>query len=453
MNSSSNQFANLDISKLNFLKELTKNVLQQAKQEGATQAEVSVTLDKGLSTSVRLGEVETLEFHQEQGLGITVYFGKSKGTAATADLSEAALSQTIKAACNIAKYTMPDECSGLADPDLLAFDYPDLQLYFPSSITPDSAIQMATECESIGRQYNKKITNSEGASVSTFESLQVYGNSNGFIGGFPSSRYNLSCVLIGEEKGKMQRDYWYHVIRDPSKLESPREVAEKAAQRTIVRLGARRIKTGKYPVIFQAEMAKGLLSHFIQSIQGSSLYREASFLLNTLGKPVFSSWVQIDEQPHILSALASAPYDSEGVRTKNKSIVTNGVLDTYILGSYSARQLKMKTTGNAGGVHNLFIKSNKDQNLDALLKEMNTGLLVTELMGQGINMITGDYSRGASGFWVENGVIQYPVEEVTIAGNLRDMFQELVAVANDIDTRGGIFTGSWLLPDMMVAGE
>lgn len=446
--------SHIDLNKLDSLKELVQDVLKQAKEHGASQAEVGLSVEKGLSTTVRMGEVDTLEFHQEQGLGITVYFGKCKGTASTADLTEAAITETIKAACNIAQFTMPDECSGLADPELMAYDYPDLQLYYPSSFTPESAIKMATECEAFGRESDKRITNSEGGSVGTHEGLHMYGNSNGFIGGYPSSRYNLSCTLIGEEKGKMQRDYGYTTARDATQLKTPRQVAEEAARKTLARLGARRIKTGKYPVIYQAEAARGLLSHFIQAIMGSSLYRQASFLLDTLGKPVFAPWVQIDERPHLLGGLASAPFDSEGVRTSAKSIVTNGVLDTYILGSYSARKLGMKTTGNAGGVHNLFIKpSDQLKDLSGLLQEMGTGLLVTELMGQGVNTITGDYSRGATGFWVENGVIQYPIEEITIAGNLRDMFRELAAVGNDIDTRSGILTGSWLIPEMVVAGQ
>ena len=452
MTTSNDPLLEMDLTRIAQLKQLTQDILQQAKQQGATQAEVGIGVEKGLATTVRLGEVDTLEFHQEQGVGITVYFGKCKGLASTADLSPAAIQDTINAACNIARYTMADEYSGLADAEYMAYHYPELNLYYPSPLTPEVAIEMATECENIARHADKRITNSEGASLSSHEGIHVYGNSHGFIGGYPSSRYSLSCVLIGEEKGHMQRDYSYTVARDASQLESPRDIALQAAQRTVARLGARRIKTGKYPVIYRAEVARGLLSSFIQAIQGNNLYREASFLLNTLGKPVFAPWVQIDERPHLLGGLGSAPFDAEGVRTQAKPIVTDGVLQTYILGGYSARKLDMQTTGNAGGVHNLFIRSG-DKDLTQLLQQMDTGILVTELMGQGVHLITGDYSRGATGFWVEKGIIQYPIEEITLAGNLRDMFLELIAVGTDIDTRSSIYTGSWLLPDMMIAGE
>jgi PmbA protein len=443
---------NLDLTKLDQLKQLTADILQKAKLQGASQAEVGIGVEKGLATTVRIGEVETLEFHQEQGVGITVYFGKCKGTASTADLHPDSIEEAIRAACNIAQYTMADECSGLADADLMAYGYPELNLYYPSTIHAEAAIEMATECEALARQADKRITNSEGASVNTHESLHIYGNSHGFIGGYPTSRYSMTCVLIGESKGAMQRDYWYTLARDPALLETPKQVAHHAAQRTVARLGARRIKTGKYPVIYQADAARGLLGNFIQAIQGSSLYRESSFLLDMLDKPVFAPWVQIDEDPYVIGGLASVPYDAEGVRPVARSIVQDGVLQTYLLSSYSGRKLNMPTTGNAGGVHNLFIRSG-EHDLDGLLKKMGTGLFLTELMGQGVQIINGDYSRGATGFWVENGVIQFPVEEITLAGNLRDMFMNILEVGTDIDKRSGVQTGSWLLPEMMVAGE
>lgn len=442
----------LDLSRLDQLKQLAADILHQAKQLGATQAEVGMGVEKGLSTTVRLGDVETLEFHQEQSVGITVYFGKCKGTASTGDLSPTAIHETIKAACNIAQYTMPDECSGLADAELMAYDYPNLGLYFPSTIHAEIGIEMAKECEAIAMQSDKRITNSQGASVHTHESLHVYGNSHGFIGGYPTSNYSLNCILIGEEKGEMQRDYWYSIARDPTLLESPRDVALQAVQRTIARLGARKIKTGKYPVIYQADAARGLLGSFVQAIQGSNLYRQSSFLLDMLGKQVFAPWVQINEDPYVLGGLGSVPYDAEGVRPTSKTLVKDGILQSYLLSSYSARKLHMSTTGNAGGVHNLFINAG-EQDLTGLLKQMGTGLLITELMGQGVRLITGDYSRGASGFWVENGQIQHAVEEITLAGNLRDMLLNVVAIGNDIDKRSGIQTGSWLLPEMTVAGE
>jgi len=453
---SSKNIENLNLDRFADFYQLTQDILHLAVQKGATQAEVAVSLDSGLSTTVRAGEVETLEFHREQGMGVTVFFGKRKGIASSSDISQAAIEETVKAACNIAQFTMPDECAGLADPELMAYDYPQLDLYHPWKISPEEAIKIATECETYGRKIDKRITNSEGAGLNTHEGLQVYGNTHGFIGGYPTSRYTLSCVLIGEQQGHMQRDYWYTVARDGRQLESAKSVAQHAAERTLARLGARKIKTGKYPILFQADVARSLLGGFISAIQGSNLYRQASFLLNCLGKSVFAPWVNIEEHPHVLGGLASAPFDADGVRTQPKSLVTDGVLQSYILSSYSARKLNMTTTGNAGGVHNLFIKpagKNGEQDLAALLKHMGTGILVTELMGHGTNIITGDYSHGAVGFWVENGVIQYPIEEFTIASNLKDMFLNLVAVGNDIDKRSGIQTGSWLLDTMTVAGE
>jgi PmbA protein len=453
---SSKAIENINLDRLADFYQLTQDVLHLAIQQGATQAEVAVSMDTGLSTTVRSGEVETLEFHREQGVGITVFFGKRKGIASSSDINMAAIEETVKAACNIAQFTMPDECAGLADPELMAYEYPDLDLYHPWAISPEEAIAIATECETAGRKIDKRITNSEGASLNTHEGIHVYGNTHGFIGGYPTSRYTLSCVLIGEHQGNMQRDYWYTISRDGRKLESAKLVAQRAAERTLARLGARKIKTGKYPILFQADAARGLLGSFISAIQGNSLYRNASFLVDTLGKQVFAPWVNIEEHPLLPGALASAPFDAEGVRTKPKSVVIDGVLQSYILSSYSARKLNMTTTGNAGGVHNLFIKpdgKSGNQDLSALLKQMGTGILVTELMGQGTNIITGDYSRGAVGFWVENGVIQYPIEEFTIASNLKEMFLNLVAVGNDIDTRSGIHTGSWLLDTMTVAGE
>ena len=434
------------------LEQLVSDLLAEAKQQGASAAEAGVSSDSGLSLTVRMGDVETIEHTRDNGLGITVYFGQCKGTASTSDLSPEAVRDTVKAACNIAKYTTTDDCSGLADAELMAKDLSDLDLYHPWDIDIDSAIELGKQCEDTARNLDSRIVNSEGASLSSHAGLHIYGNSNGFVGGYPTSRHSLSCSVIGQEGDAMQRDYWYTVGRAAADLEAAEAVGQKAAQRTLGRLGARQISTREAPILFQSDVATSLLRSFTGAIRGAALYRKSSFLLDHLDKQVFPDFVHIHENPHLLKGLGSATFDGEGVATKAKDFISDGFLKSYILGSYSARKLGMQTTGNAGGVRNLAIDPGT-LDLDGLLKKMDTGLLVTEMMGHGVNMVTGDYSRGASGFWVEQGEIQHPVDEITIAGNLKQMFQQLLAVGNDEECRGNIRTGSWLIENMTIAGS
>lgn len=434
------------------LREIVSYLLEAAKQKGATAAAVSSSLDTGFSLSVRLGEVETLEFNRDKGVSIAVYFGQQKGTASTSDTGEAALNATLQAACDIADVTAADEYAGLADSALMATDYPDLSLYHPWVLSTDEAIDLATRCEKAGQQADAAITNSEGADVTTHQSLRVYGNTHGFLGYCESSRHSMSCVLVAGAKENMQRDYYYTVSRYADRLLSPEEIGMEAAKRTVARLHPQTLTTREAPVIFQADLARTLFSSFISAISGGNLYRQTSFLLDHLGKTVFPEWMQIDERPHVLGALGSAPFDAEGVRTEERDFIKDGILESYVLSSYSARKLGMKSTGHASGIHNLYIQT-QDKDLPALLKEMDTGLLVTDLMGHGTNMTTGDFSHGASGFWIEKGMIQYPVEGITIAGNLKIMFQQIIGIANDIDQRGSILTGSTLIESMMIAGR
>jgi len=437
------------------LKDVVSLALAEAKQRGASQAEVDASMNRGLSTTVRLGEVDTVEYQRDRGVGVTVYFGKRKGSASTADLSAKAVRETVEKACTIASYTAEDDCAGLADPEELARDIPDLQLDHPWSVTPDEAVAMARACEAAGLAVDARLTNSEGASVGTHRDVRVYGNSHGFLEGFSSTSHSLSCVLLAQEGDDMQRDYWFSSARDATELEPLEAIGRKAGQRALARLGGRRLSTRKAPVLFSPEMARGFFGHFTAAVRGGAQYRKSSFLLNAAGQQVLPSFMQFDERPHILRGLASAPFDSEGVATRDRSLVKDGVLQGYILGSYSARKLGLKTTGNAGGLHNLIISATPDKSLsfDALLKQMGTGLFVTELMGQGVNAVTGDYSRGASGFWVENGAIAYPVHEITIAGNLKQMYRDIVALGTDVDARGAIRTGSVLLAELTIAGE
>jgi PmbA protein len=434
------------------LESLARDVLSEAKAQGASAAETAVSFGAGLSVTVRMGDVETLEFNRDRGLGVTVYFGQRKGSASTSDWGRAAIKETVRAACSIARYTAEDDCAGLADAALMAHDIPDLDLCHPWSLDAEGAIAIACACEDQARSLDKRITNSEGASVSSHHGITVYGNTHDFLGGYSGTRHSISCSVIGKEEASMQRDYWYTVARDHLGLESPEAVGRRAAERTVRRLGGRRLSTRQAPVIFAAEIATGILGHFIGAIRGAKLYRRASFLVDHLGKKIFPDYVHIDERPHLKNALGSAPFDNEGVATKDRQLITDGVLQGYVLDSYSARKLGTQTTGNAGGVHNLTIAPG-EHDLEGLLREMGTGLLVTEVMGQGINYVNGDYSRGASGFWVEDGQIQYPVEEITIAGNLRDMFMQISAVGNDTDTRGSIRSGSLLIENMTIAGE
>ncbi len=434
------------------LEQLMDDLLREAKKRGASAAEAGVSSDAGLSVTVRMGAPETIEHTRDNGLGVTVYFGHRKGSASTSDLSPQAVSETVEAACNFAKYTSEDPCAGLADASLMATDIPDLDLYHPWDMAVDEAIELGVSCESAARDEDARIVNSEGATLNSHGGLHVYGNTHGFVGGYPSSRHSLSCAVVGKEGESMQRDYWYTLARIGEELEHPESVGRVAAQRTLSRLGARRIATQQAPVIFQADVAVGLLRSFIGAIRGSALYRKASFLLDHLERQIFPAFVQIHEQPRLPRGLASAAYDNEGVATCNRTYIGDGVLQSYVLDSYAARKLGMQTTGNAGGVRNLRINSGQ-LDRQGLLQKMDRGLLVTELMGQGLNMVTGDYSRGVSGFWVEHGEIQFPVEEVTIAGNLKEMFMGLQEVGTDIETRSSVQTGSWLIDRMTVAGE
>lgn len=433
------------------LQSIAKHVLDLAKKQGASDAEVAISCGSGFSVQVRMGEVETLEYHRDKGIGITVYFGQKKGSASLSAIEDDALAEAVAAACHIAKYTSADDCAGLADKALLAMTYPDLKLYYPWQITAEEGIVLAKEVETLGREFDRRITNSDGAALSTHENHIVYANSLGFCGDYPSSFYNLSCTLIANQGDQMQRDYGYSVARDPLDLYSTKQVAEEAATRTLRRLGAQKLSTRKTPVLFSAQVATGLISHLLSAIRGSNLYRKSSFLLDHLNKPVLPAHIHLREDPHRIKGLASAPFDAEGVATQAHNIVEGGILKSYILSTYSAKKLGMQTTGNAGGIHNIAI-STDTLSFDELLKKMDTGLVVTELMGQGINLVTGDYSRGATGFWVEKGVIQYPVEEITIAGNLKEMFMNIVAMGSDIEKRSSIQTGSILLSEMTIAG-
>jgi PmbA protein len=434
------------------LETLVRLVLDESKACGASAAEAGVSLEAGLSVTVRRGEVETLEYHRDRGVGVTVYFGQRKGSASTSDFAPQALRETVRAACDIARYTSEDDCAGLADAALMARDIPDLDLCHPWDVDAARGIEIAQRCEAAARTADARITNSEGATLSSHQGLRVYGNSHGFIAGYPSTRHSLSCSVIAGRDDQMQRDYWYSVARRHEDLEDAEHIGRMAAERTLRRLNGRKLGTRQVPVIFAAEIATGLFRSFVGAVRGSSLYRKSSFLLDHLGKPVFPEFVHIHEQPHLRGALGSSPFDSEGVATHARDLIANGVLQSYVLDSYSARKLGMQTTGNAGGVHNLSVDSGA-LDADGLLREMGTGLLVTELMGQGVNMVTGDYSRGAAGFWVENGAIQYPVEEITIAGNLKDMFMHIVAIGTDVERRGNYRTGSVLIERMTVAGE
>jgi len=433
------------------LETLVQSCLSEAKQQGASSAEASVNIESGLSVTARLGEAETLEHHNDRGLGITIYMGQKKGSASTTNFEPAAIKDTVTAACKIASFTEEDECAGLAEAELMANAQQDLELDHPWSVSPEEALEIAIDCENSARE-EEKISNSEGASLTTSRGTTMYANSHDFVGSYSSTRHNLSCVVIAEQDGNMQRDYWFATARDPQKLESAKSIGTKAAQRTINRLGARKIATQTTPVIFEANMARSLLSHFVAAVSGGSLYRKASFLLDSLDKQIFSDSITISEDPFIKGGFGSSSFDMEGVATKARTFVENGVLNGYVLSSYSARKLGMQTTGNAGGVHNLELQTG-EKDLDQLLKQMQKGLLVTELIGHGVNNVTGDYSRGAVGYWVEDGEIQYPVDEITIAGNLKDMYQKIVEVGNDVDRRSNIMTPSLLLDGMMVAGN
>ena len=416
-------------------------------------AEVAITKSTGLSVSTRMGDVENVEFNSDGALGITVYRGQRKGSASTSDLSEAAIEQTVLAALDIAQYTSEDPFAGPAPKEYMVKEVPDLDLFHPDAPDPDYAAQVAIAAEKEALNYSDAIKQSDGASYDSHYGVKVYGNSHGLLASYASSRHSTSCCVIGVgQNGEMERDYSYTVARHRDDLWTPETVGRNAAEKTISRLDAQKLKTGKYPVMFAADVATGLIGHLVMAISGGNLYRKSSFLLDHLGKQVLPEWFNISERPHVLRGLASSPFDSEGVYTQDREIITDGVLATYLLTSYAARKMKMDPTGHAGGIHNWYVKST-GQNFEQMLKELGTGLLITETMGQGVNVVTGDYSRGAAGFWVENGEIQYPVSEITIAGNLKDMFNQIVAVGSDLETRSQIQTGSILLDTMKVAGE
>jgi PmbA protein len=435
------------------LASIIERALEEARSRGASQAEAAVSQDTGLSVGVRLGEVETLEHQRDRSMGITVYFGQRKGSASTADFSPDAVRATVAKACSIARFTAEDACSGLADAALMAKSPQDLDLSHPWDISADRAIEIAKSCEAAALAFDARINNSEGASVSTHRGLHVYGNTHGFIGGYPTTSHTVSCVVLAGSGEDMQRDYWYSSSRDWRDLEDSEAIGRESARRTMARLSPRKLSTRRAPVLFGPEMARGLIGHFTAAIRGSSQYRQSSFLLDAAGERVFPAGFSIKERPHIPKAVGSAPFDEEGVATRDRDLVDDGVLMGYILSSYSARKLKLETTGNAGGSHNLVVAPDTRGGIAAMLGRLGTGLFVTELMGQGVNGVTGDYSRGAAGFWVENGVIQYPVAEITIAGNLKDMFARIAAVGDDVDTRGGARVGSILLGEMTIAGD
>ncbi|KAF3981516.1 MAG: metalloprotease PmbA [Methylococcales symbiont of Hymedesmia sp. n. MRB-2018] len=437
---------------INRLKNLAQDLLYESKNQGATSAEASLSVDNGLSVTARLGEVETIEYHCDQSLDITVYKDKKKGSASTNDFSLNSIKETVKAACSIANFSSEDEYAGLPEKAMLATQFPDFDNNHDWNIDAESALQLAIECEYSARTFHPEISNSEGATINTHQGISVLANSLGFLHGGQTTRHSISCSVLAERDGNMQRDYWYSVASNANNLESVAEIGIKAAQRTISRLGSRSLATRQCPVLYSAEVASGLIASLIAAISGGSLYRKSSFLLDALDTQIFPDFIRIHEQPHLKNGLASTAYDAEAVATKTRDIVTAGVLKGYVLSSYSARKLGLQTTGNAGGVHNLTVASGGND-FTAMLKQLNTGLLVTELMGQGVNRVTGDYSRGASGFWVENGQIQYPVEEITIAGNLKDMYKNIVSVGNDMDYRSNIRTGSILIEQMAIAGE
>lgn len=437
---------------LDEIKQMSEDVLKVAKTLGASQAEAELSLSIGQNVSVRMQEVEHIEYNRDKGMSVTVYFGKQKGHACTSDLSPQALKDTVAAACNIAKYTAKDDFCGLADADLMASNVHDLDLHHPWDLSVDEAVLIAKQCEEAALAVDTRINNSEGASVSTGTGFFAYSNSHGFTGGYPSSRHGISCSVIAESGDSMQRDYWYATARAPEDLQSAIEIGTLAGERTVKRLNSRKIKTCQVPVLFEAPLASGLISTLISAVSGGNLYRKSSFLLNSLGQQIASPLLNINEEPHIKKGLASSPFDNEGVSTMSRQLVKDGVLQGYVLSSYSARKLGLKTTGNAGGNHNLIVQSG-GLDLAGLLKEMGTGLLVTELLGHGLNMVTGDYSRGAAGYWVENGVIVHPVEEITIASNMAEMLKMIVAIGNDVLIQGSKQVGSILIERMTVACE
>ena len=439
-------------ARLDALAVLSQRLLEAARAAGADQAEVSCSEDAGLNVNVRMGEVETVESTRDRGIAVTVYFGGRKGSASTADLREESLAATVDQACAIARHTEHDPAAGLADAGLMATDLREFDSWHPWAVEADQAIDLALACEQAGRDFDPRLENSDGASVGSGSSLSVYANSHGFVGRERSTQHSLGCALIAGRGADMQRDGWYTIALSADELESAATVGRKAAERAVSRLSPRQVPTGEYPVLFSAEVARSLIGHLLGAVSGGALYRRASFLVDSVGQALFPEWFAIDERPFLPRGFRSASFDAEGVATRDSSLVARGVLQRYILGSYSARRLGLQTTANAGGVHNLQVAANAGD-LDAMLAGMGRGLLVTELMGQGVNTITGDYSRGAAGFWIEDGKPQYAVDGITIAGNLRAMYQAIEAVGSDVDPRSHVRTGSILVGRMTVAGE
>lgn len=434
------------------LEDIIAATLVEARRSGVDQAEVAVSHDIGLAATVRLGDVENLEYTNDRGIGITVYCGSRKGSASTSDISRDAIREAVGKACTFANYTAEDKYAGLADADRMCTEVPDLDLDHPWNLDATAAIELALACEASALGHDKRISNSEGATAWPNRGVRAYGNTHGFVGSYAKTSHSLSCAVLGVADGDMERDYYYSSARDPADLETAENIGVKAATRALQRLGARKIKTTRAPVLFTPELARGFMGHAIGALSGSAQYRRSSFLLDAVGEKIFPEFINIEERPHIPKGMASAPYDGEGVATYDRDIVTDGVLQGYVLSSYSARRLGLETTANAGGAQNLNVPGNV-AGLEALLADMGTGLLVEELIGQGVNTVTGDYSRGAVGHWVENGEISYPVHEVTIAGNLRDLYARIVAVGRDQDLRGGIRCGSILVDEMTVAGS
>lgn len=435
------------------LRQLASDIVRYAGQRGATACAAEVSEGLGQTVTVRQGEVETIEYNRDKGMSVSVYLGQRRGNASTSDFSMQAVRDTVDAALNIARYTAADDCAGLPDADQLATEFPDLDLYHPWELNVEQAIALARECEEAALSADKRIRNSEGATVNVHEGQFIQANSLGFIGGYPSSRHGMSCSVIAGKGDAMERDYWYSVARNAGEILRVEEIGRIAAERTVRRLKARKMDTMQCPILFEAPVASGLLGHFVGAVSGGSLYRKSSFLLDQLDKPVFAPHIDLSDIPDIRRGLASSPFDEEGVRVRSRKIIEGGILRGYFLGSYSARKLGMQTTGNAGGNHNLILRSDRQQDFADLLKSMGRGLLVTELLGHGVNNVTGDYSRGAAGFWVEHGEIQYPVHEITIAGNLRDMYRDIVAVGNDVIVQGSRQCGSILIEKMTVAGR
>ncbi len=434
------------------LQHMVSDLLAEAVRQGATAAEAAVSIESGLSVTARMGEVETIEHNLDKGLGVTVYVGQRKGSSSTTDFSSAAIRDAVAAACRIAKYTAEDEYSGLAPAELMATDIPDLELSHPWNITPEMAIEQAIICEAAAREFDPRITNSEGATVSSHQAYRVYGNSHGFVAGYGGSHHGISCAVIGQDGDSMERDYWYTSERRADAMEDAASVGRRAAERTVRRLGARQLGTCQVPVLFSAELAGGLISSYISAIRGGAQYRKSTFLLDSLGEQVFPEFVNIYERPRLVGGNRSAAFDRDGVTTRDQDFARDGRVASYVMDAYAARRLKRETTGNAGGVRNLFV-DHGDMDLAVLCKHMDRGLLVTEMMGMGTNGVTGDYSRGAAGFWVENGELQYPVHEITVAGNLKDMFRNIVAIGSDVERRGNVQVGSILVDGMTIAGE